>query len=191
MAYSFADSEVRARFAVWSLSYGRNSFVMPTSASRGIIIHVPTGSAGRSNRYFQALPEDKMANRAGWKFGASFLVLSLIIGPAAFAAADNAGQESPSQAGQDSKSYLPPWMQGQGSSEKASAPANTAAPAATAAPAPTATAPATTAAPESKSAAASDDDAMKRKVRTGQGRRSHRHGSPADFMSGFVGFFGR
>ena len=156
---------------------------MPTSASRGIIIHVPIGSAGRSNRYFQALPEDKMANRAGWKFGASFLVLSLITGPAAFAAADNAGQESPSQAGQDSKSYLPPWMQGQGSSEKASAPANTAAPAATAAPA--------TTTPESKSAAASDDDAMKRKVRTGQGRRSHRHGSPADFMSGFVGFFGR
>jgi hypothetical protein len=186
--------------------------VMPTSASRGIIIHVPIGSAGRSNRYFQALwstfgdlrvakralsshfvalsgrktaytfpesaLEDKMANRVGWKFVASFLVLSLIIGPAAFAAADNAGQESPSQAGQDSKSYLPPWMQGQGSSEKASAPANTAAPA-------------TTTAPESKSAAANDDDAMKRKVRAGQGRRSHRHGSPADFMSGFVGLFGR
>jgi hypothetical protein len=119
-----------------------------------------------------------MANRAGWKF-ASFLVLSLIIGPAAFAAAENAGQESSSQAGQDSKSYLPPWMQGQGSSEKAGAPANTAAPATT------------TTAPESKSAAARDDDAIKRRVRAGQGRRSHRHGSPADFMSGFVGFFGR
>ena len=61
-----------------------------------------------------------MANRAGWRFGASFLVLSLIIGPAAFAAAENAGQESPSQAEQDSKSYLPPWMQGQGGGEKAS-----------------------------------------------------------------------
>jgi hypothetical protein len=118
-----------------------------------------------------------MANRAGWKF-ASFLVLSLIIGPAAFAAAENAGQESPSQAEQDSKSYLPPWMQGQGSSEKAGAPANTAPPA-------------TTTAPESKSAAARNDDAVKRRVRAGQGRRSHRHGSPADFMSGFVGFFGR
>jgi hypothetical protein len=153
--------------------------MMPASAKRGIIIHVPTGSAGRSNRYFQALPEDKMANRAGWKFGASFLVLSLIIGPAAFAAAENAGQESPSQAGQDSKSYLPPWMQGQGGSEKEGAPANTAAPATT------------TATPESKSAVASDDDATKRKVRAGHGRRSRRHRSPADFMSGFVGFFGR
>jgi hypothetical protein len=117
-----------------------------------------------------------MANRAGWRFGASFLALSLIIGPAAFAAAENAGQESPSQAEQDSKSYLPPWMQGQGGGEKATAPANTAAPAAT---------------PESKSAAATDDDAMKRKVRAGQGRRSHRHGSQADFMGGFAGFFGR
>lgn len=120
-----------------------------------------------------------MANCAGWTFGASFLVLSLIIGPAAFAAAENAGQESPSQAEQDSKSYLPPWMQGQGGSEKAGAPANAAAPATTA----------TT--PEGKSAAASNDDAMKRRVRAGQRRRSHRHGSPADFMSGFVGFFGR
>ncbi|MGC2394399.1 MAG: hypothetical protein WA579_00165 [Rhodomicrobium sp.] len=117
-----------------------------------------------------------MANRAGWRFGASFLVLSLIIGPAAFAAAENAGQESPSQAEQDSKSYLPSWMQGQGGGEKAAAPANAAAPAAT---------------PESKSVAATDDNAMKRKVRAGQGRRSHRHGSPADFMGGFVGFFGR
>ena len=42
---------------------------------------------------FRSLPEDKMANCAGWRFGASFLVLSLIIGPAAFAAADNASQE--------------------------------------------------------------------------------------------------
>jgi hypothetical protein len=139
--------------------------------------------SGRKTAYTfpESALEDKMANRVGWTFGASFLVLSLIIGPAAFAAADNVGQESPSQAGQDSKSYLPPWMQGQGSSEKASAPANTAAPATTA----------TTPTPESKSTAASNDDAMKRKVRAGQGRRSHRHGSPADFMSGFVGFFGR
>ena len=150
--------------------------MMPVSVSTGIIIHVSTGSAGRSNRYFQALPEDKMTNRAGWIFGASFLVLSLIIGPAAFAAAENAAQESPSQAEQDSKSYLPPWMQGRGSSEKAAAPANTAAPAA---------------APESKSTAATDDDAMKQKVRAGQGRRSHWYGSPADFMGGFVGLFGR
>ena len=118
-----------------------------------------------------------MANRAGWRFGASFLVLSLIIGPAAFAATDNASQESPSQAEQDSKSYLPPWMQGQGGGEKAAAPANTAAPA--------------TSTPENKSATAADNDAMKRKVRAGHGRRSHRHGSPADFMGGFVGFFGR
>jgi len=118
-----------------------------------------------------------MAIRAGWRYGASFLVLSLIVGPAAFAAAENAGQESPSQAEQDSKSYLPPWMQGQGGGEKAGAPANAAAPAA--------------AMPEKKSAAASDDDARKRKARAGHGRRSRRHGSPADFMSGFAGLFGR
>jgi hypothetical protein len=150
---------------------------MPASARRGIILHISTESAGRSNRRLQVLPEDEMVNRAGWRFGASFLVLSLIIGPAAFAAAENAGQESPSQAEQDSKSYLPPWMQGQGGGEKAAAPANAAAPAASA--------------PESKSTAASDDGAMKRKARAGQGRRSHRYGSPADFMGGFVGFFGR
>ncbi len=118
-----------------------------------------------------------MVNCAGWRFGASFLVLSLIVGPPAFAATDNAGQETPSQAEQDSKSYLPPWMQGQGGGEKAAAPANAAAPAASA--------------PESKSTAASDDGAMKRKARAGQGRRSHRSGSPADFMGGFVGLFGR
>jgi hypothetical protein len=118
-----------------------------------------------------------MVNCAGWRFGASFLVLSLIVGPAAFAATDNAGRETPSQAEQDSKSYLPPWMQGQGGGEKAPAPANAAAPAAT---------------PESKSAAApTDDDATKRKARAGQGRKSHRYGSPADFMGGFVGLFGR
>jgi type IV secretory pathway VirJ component len=122
-----------------------------------------------------------MVNRAGWRFGASFLVLSLIVGPAAFAATDNAGQETPSQTEQDSKSYLPPWMQGQGGGEKAAAPANAAAPAAT---------PATTT--ESKSTAApTDDDAMKRKARAGQGRKSHRYGSPVDFMGGFVGLFGR
>jgi hypothetical protein len=136
--------------------------------------------------YFQALPEDKMANRAGWMFGASFLVLSLIIGPAAFAAADNASQDSPSQAEQDSKSYLPPWMQGQGGGEKPGAPANTAAPATT-----TENKSAPAATPENKSVAATDDDATKKKVRAGQGRRSHRHGSPVDFMGGFVGLFGR
>ena len=125
-----------------------------------------------------------MVNRAGWGFGASFLVLSLIVGPVAFAATDNAGQEGPSQTEQDSKSYLPPWMQGQGGGEKAAAPANAAAPAAT---------PENkSATPESKSAAApTDDDAMKRKARAGQGRKSHRYGSPADFMGGLVGLFGR
>ncbi len=121
-----------------------------------------------------------MANRAGWTYGAFFLVLSLIIGPAAFAAAENSGQENASQAEQDSKSYLPPWMQGQGSGEKAGAPA-------------TAAAPAAVTAPEGKSASTGDDDAMKKKVRgASQGRRSHRRGSSPDgFMSGFVGLFGQ
>jgi hypothetical protein len=121
-----------------------------------------------------------MTNRAGWKYGASFVVLSLIIGPAAFAAAENSGQESPSQAEQDSKSYLPPWMQGQGSAEKAATSANTATPA-------------TTTAPESKSATAGDSDPLRKKVRTGsQEQKSHRHGSHSDgLFTGFVGLFGR
>jgi hypothetical protein len=163
---------------VWSLSYGGNSFVAPRSASRRIIIHVHPGTVGRSNRYFQALPEVQMADRARCRFSASFLVLSLIIGPAAFAAAENSGAEKPSQAEPDSRSYLPPWMQGQGGSEKASAPENTAAPAN-----------ATT--PESKSAAA-DNESIKRRVRAGgQVRRSHAHTAPADgVIGGFVGFFG-
>ena len=79
---------------MWSLSYGGNSFVMPARQAEESSYTFHSGSAGRSNRCFQALPEDKMANRAGWRFGASFLVLSLIIGPAAFAAAENSGQES-------------------------------------------------------------------------------------------------
>ena len=44
-----------------------------------------------------------MANRARWTYGASFLVLSLIVSSAAFAAAENSGQEKPSQAEPDSK----------------------------------------------------------------------------------------
>ena len=120
-----------------------------------------------------------MANRARWTYGASFLALSLMISPAAFAAAENTGQEKPSQAEPDSKSYLPPWMQGQGGSEKASAPANTAAPA-------------NNATAESKSAAA-DNEPIKRRPRAGsQVRRSHRHSAPDDgFIGGFVGLFGR
>jgi hypothetical protein len=119
-----------------------------------------------------------MANRARWTYGASFLVLSLIISPVAFAAAENADQEKPSQAEPDSKSYLPPWMQGQGGSEKASAPANAAAPA-------------NNTTPESKSAAA-DNAPTKRRLRAGsQAQRSHRRRAPTDdFTGGFAGFFG-
>ena len=95
------------------------------------------------------------------------------------AAAENSGQEKPSQAEPDSRSYLPPWMQGQGGSEKASAPANTAAPA-------------NNTTQESKSAAA-DNEPIKRRVRAGsQVQRSHPHAAPADgFIGGFVGLFGR
>ena len=120
-----------------------------------------------------------MANRARWTYGAAFLALSLMISPAAFAAAENTDQEKPSQAEPDSKSYLPPWMQGQGGSEKASAPANTGAPA-------------NNTATESKSAAA-DNEPIKRRPRAGsQVRRSHPHRAPDDgFIGGFVGLFGR
>jgi len=121
-----------------------------------------------------------MAYRARWQFGASFLVLSLIINSAAFAAAENSGQEKPSQAEPASKSYLPPWMQGQGGGEISSAPANSGASA-------------TDTAPGSKSEAVSDNDPIKKKARAGsQERKSHRHNSQPDgFVSGFVGLFGR
>ncbi len=118
-----------------------------------------------------------MAYRARWKFGASFLVLSLITNSAAFAAAENSSQEKPSQAEPESKSYLPPWMQGQGGGDNSNAPATSA----------------TNTAPGSKSAAASDNEPIRRKARGGsQERRSHRHTSQPDgFVSGFVGLFGR
>ncbi len=121
-----------------------------------------------------------MAHCARWKCGASFLVLSLIISPAVFAAANNSGQEKPSQAEPDSKSYLPPWMQGQSGSETSSAAAASEAPAAN-----------TT--PGSKSAAVGDNDPARKKARAGsQEQRSHRHGSlPDGFISHFVGLFGR
>jgi hypothetical protein len=69
-------------------------------------------------------------------------------------------------------------MQGQGGSEKASAPANT-------------VAPASSSTPESKSVAANNEP-MKRRVRAGsQLRRSHPHSAQTDgLMGGFVGFFG-
>jgi hypothetical protein len=119
-----------------------------------------------------------MASRARWTLGASFLVLSVIISPAAFAATEDSGQEKPTQAEPDSRSYLPPWMQGQGSTEKASGTANTATPA-------------NNTASQSKSAAV-DNEPVKRRVRAGnQVRRSHRAAAPADgLMGGFVGFFG-
>jgi hypothetical protein len=143
-------------------------------------------SAGRSNRTFQAPPEDKMTNRVRWKYGASFLVLSLIASPAAFAAADNSGQETPSQAEPESKSYLPPWMQGQGGGEHASPPASSATPAA-------GTTPATGATPGNGSATVSDDQAAKGQVRgASQGQRRRHHRSLDDgIIGGFVGFFGR
>jgi hypothetical protein len=140
------------------------------------------------NRTFQAPPEDKMTNRVRWKYGASFLVLSLIASPAAFAAADNSGQETPSQAEPESKSYLPPWMQGQGGGEHASPPASPATPATGGTPGP-----ATGATPGNGSAATSDDQAAKGQVRgASQGqRRRHRRWSDDDIIGGVVGFFGR
>jgi len=121
-----------------------------------------------------------MINRVRWKYGASFLALSLIASPAAFAAADNSGQQTPSQAEPESKSYLPPWMQGQGGGEHASPPASSAAPA-------------TGATPGNGSATVSDDQAAKGRMRgASQGqRRRHRRWSDDGIIGGFVGFFGR
>ena len=123
-------------------------------------------------------PEDKMANRARWTYGASFLVLSLIVSPAAFAAAENTDQEKTSQAQPDSRSYLPPWMQGQGSGDKASASANTAVPS-------------NTSTTESKSAAA-DNEPVRKRVRAGsQVQRSRPRTAPAgDVFGGLAGLFG-
>ena len=119
-----------------------------------------------------------MATRARWNYGASFLVLSLIVSPAAFAAADSSGQEKP-QAEAEAKSYLPPWMQGKGGSDNASAPA-------------TAATPGNNATQSSKTAAAGDDDTAKRKARgASQGHRSHRHNSQGGaIFGGFAGLFG-
>ncbi len=120
-----------------------------------------------------------MVNRARWKWSAFFLVLSLVISPAAFAAAENSGQDKPA-AETEAKSYLPPWMQGKGGNDNASV----SAPAATPTPDNNAT-------QGSKTAAASDDTA-KRKVRgASQGHRYHRHGSPNAVFSGFAGLFGQ
>ena len=110
------------------------------------------------------------------KFAASFIVFSLIICPAAFAAAEDSpsSQEKPAQAEPEAKSYLPPWMQSQGSGENPGAPAANGTQA-------------------NNAATAADDDAAKKKVpASNQGRKSHRHGSsPDNIISGFVGLFGR
>ncbi len=127
-----------------------------------------------------------MVNRARWNYGASILVLSLIVSPAVFAATDSSTQDKPqaAQGEAEAKSYLPPWMQGKGGSDSASAPA--------------ATAPVTAVTPDNnatqvgKTAAASDGDTAKRKTRgASQGHRSHRHGSPGGaIFGGFAGLFG-
>ena len=115
-----------------------------------------------------------MVNRAQWTFGASLMVLSLIMSPAAFAAAENVAPEKPAQAQTEDKSYLPPWMQGGGSGENAKAPANNSS-------------------TEAKSTAADEDDAAKKKSKgAAQGQKSHRHSSPQDVLfNGFAEIFGR
>ncbi len=122
-----------------------------------------------------------MVNRARWNCGASFLVLSLIVSPAAFAAAESSGQDKP-QAEAEVKSYLPPWMQGKGGSDTTGAPGAAAG----------AVTPDSNAAQASKTAAAGDDDAPKRKVRAAsQAHRSHRRSSSGGaIFGGFAGLFG-
>ncbi len=61
-----------------------------------------------------------MVNHAKAKFAASFLVLSLMANPAAYAAAENTPGDKPSQTEPETKSYLPPWMQGQGGADNGS-----------------------------------------------------------------------
>ncbi len=167
-----------ASFAVWSLSDGTSSLPrlqlgrQKNHHTQSLIL------AGRSNRYFQAFEEGNMVNRARRNYGASFLVLSLIVSPAAFAAAESSAQDKP-QAEAEAKSYLPPWMQGKSGSDNASAPA-------------TAVTPDNNATQGSKTVAAGDDETPKRKVRgASQGHRSHRHSSQGGpIFGGFAGLFG-
>ncbi len=109
-----------------------------------------------------------MAHRARWKYGASCLVLSLIISSAAFAATESAVQETPSQADPESKSYLPPWMQGERDHETAGA---------------------TSAAQTGKSAVIADRESAKRKARARKARE--RAAQPKGFMRGFAQLFGQ
>lgn len=106
--------------------------------------------------------------------GASFIILSLIVSPAAFAAAEDPAPEKPAaQAQPDDRSYLPPWMQGQGGAENANAPGNGAAE------------------PSQRSAAVEGGAAKKAKI-VSQGQRPRRHGSRGEgLFGGFAGLFGR
>ncbi len=120
-----------------------------------------------------------MINRARRNYGMCFLVLSLIVSPAAFAAAESSATDNP-QAESEAKSYLPPWMQGKtGSSENASTTA-------------TAATPDQKTAQPSKTEVQVNNETAKKKVRgANEGQRSHFHGSPADIFKGFAGLFGR
>ncbi len=115
-----------------------------------------------------------MRNLALSRNAAAILLLSLVVSPAAFAAADNATSEKPAQAQPDNKSYLPPWMQDQGKGANAN----------------TASSDKTGPAPD-KSAEAADDDAKKRLRSTGQGQRPHRQPQGNGLFSGLAGLFGR
>lgn len=105
--------------------------------------------------------------------GASFIILSLIVGPAASTAAEDPASERPAaQAQPDDKSYLPPWMR-QGGGENSNAPGNSAA------------------APVQPSAAVDDGAAKKAKVAS-EAQRPRRRGASGDVLfGGFGALFGR
>ena len=109
------------------------------------------------------------------RYAVSIAILSLIISPAAFAAAENPSMDKPAQTEPETKSYLPPWMQGQGGSGTAATPEKA------------------DGAPADKSVEASGQEPAGKTMRGGsQGQRSHRHRWPGEgLIGGLVGMFGR
>lgn len=131
---------------------------------------------GSSNRRLKPHERDNMIVRARWRCMACFLVLSSVAAPSVFAAEETA-QEPPSQTAPDSRSYLPPWMQGQGGGQT---PENAGAPAGA------------SGATSAGDASAATGAGSRRETRSAYGahrpRRTHRGGGN-DFFRGFAGLF--
>jgi hypothetical protein len=119
-----------------------------------------------------------MVRRTNGKSSPAFLTLCLLIGPAAaFPVAENAAPEAqPSQTEPESKSYLPPWMQEQGSGDARNGHA----------------AEGNKTVAETPGAGMDPDSEKKKAQASSQGQKSQRRPSrPGLFFPGLVGLFGR